>query len=36
MLKIRDKKQFRKDYKKLKCSGKIISELALLIDTLAG
>jgi len=35
MLNIRDKKQFRKDYRKLKSSGKDLSKLAVVIDTLA-
>ena len=35
MLNIRDKKQFRKDYRKLKSSGKDLSKLAAVIDTLA-
>jgi len=35
MLNIRDKKQFRKDYRKLKSSGKDLTKLALVIDTLA-
>ena len=35
MLNIRDKKQFRKDYRKLKSSGKDITKLAAVIDTLA-
>ena len=35
MLEIRDKRQFRKDYKKLKSSGKDLSKLAVVIDTLA-
>ncbi len=35
MLKIRDKRSFRKDYKKLKSSGKDLSKLALAINTLA-
>ena len=35
MLNIRDKKQFRKDYRKLKSSGKDLTKLAVVIDTLA-
>ena len=35
MLSIRDKKQFRKDYRKLKSAGKDISKLATVIDLLA-
>ena len=35
MLNIRDKKQFRKDYRKLKSSGKDFTKLATVIDTLA-
>jgi len=35
MLEIHDKRQFRKDYKKLKSSGKDLSKLAVVIDTLA-
>lgn len=35
MLNIHDKRQFRKDYKKLKSSGKDLSKLAVVIDTLA-
>jgi len=35
MLNIRDKKQFRKDYRKLKSSGKDLSRLAVVIDTLS-
>jgi mRNA interferase YafQ len=35
MLNIRDKRSFRKDYKKLKSSGKDLSKLALAINTLA-
>ena len=35
MLNIRDKRSFRKDYKKLKSSGKDLSKLALVINTLA-
>ena len=35
MLNIRDKKQFRKDYRKLKSSGKDLNKLATVIDTLA-
>ena len=35
MLNIRDKKQFRKDYRKLKSSGKDLTKLAAVIDTLA-
>ena len=34
MLKIHDKRQFRKDYKKLRSSGKDLSNLAVVIDTL--
>ena len=35
MLIIRDKRSFRKDYRKLKSSGKNLSKLATVIDTLA-
>lgn len=35
MLNIRDKRSFRKDYRKLRSSGKDISKLAVVIDTLA-
>lgn len=35
MLSIRDKRQFRKDYKKLNSSGKSLSKLATVIDALA-
>jgi len=35
MLSIRDKRQFRKDYKKLRSSGKSLSRLAEVIDALA-
>jgi len=35
MLNIRDKRSFRRDYKKLKSSGKDLSKLAVVIDTLA-
>ncbi|MDQ8196354.1 type II toxin-antitoxin system YafQ family toxin [Coraliomargarita algicola] len=35
MLEIKDKRSFRKDYKKLKSSGKDLSKLAILIDILA-
>lgn len=35
MLNIQDKRSFRKDYKKLKSSGKDLSKLAVVIDTLA-
>lgn len=35
MLTIKDKRSFRKDYKKLKSSGKDLSKLALVVDTLA-
>ncbi|MEM7792439.1 MAG: type II toxin-antitoxin system YafQ family toxin [Verrucomicrobiota bacterium] len=34
MLNIRDKKQFRRDYRKLKSSAKDLSKLAAVIDTL--
>jgi len=35
MLSIRDKRSFRKDYRKLRSSGKDLSKLAFVIDTLA-
>jgi len=35
MLNIRDKRSFRKDYRKLRSSGKDLSKLAIVIDTLA-
>jgi len=35
MLNIRDKRSFRKDYRKLRSSGKDLSKLAFVIDTLA-
>jgi mRNA interferase YafQ len=35
MLNIQDKRSFRKDYKKLRSSGKDLSKLAVVIDTLA-
>jgi len=35
MLNIRDKRSFRKDYRKLRSSGKDLSKLAAVIDTLA-
>lgn len=35
MLNIRDKRSFRKDYRKLPSSGKDLSKLAFVIDTLA-
>ena len=35
MLNIRDKRSFRKDYRKLRSSGKDLSKLAVAIDTLA-
>ena len=35
MLNIQDKRSFRKDYKKLKSSGKDLSKLAVVIDALA-
>jgi len=35
MLEIHDKRQFRKDYKKLKSSGKDLAKLAAVIDALA-
>jgi len=35
MLNIRDKRSFRKDYRKLRSSGKDLSKLAVVIDTLA-
>ncbi len=35
MLRIHDKRRFRKDYKKLKSSKKNLSKLAVVIDTLA-
>lgn len=35
MLNIHDKSQFRKDYRKLRSSGKNLDELAIVIDTLA-
>ena len=35
MLKIRDKSQFRKDYRKLRSSGKDLAKLAAVIDMLA-
>lgn len=35
MLNIRDKRSFRRDYRKLRSSGKDLSKLAVVIDTLA-
>ena len=35
MLNIRDKRSFRKDYRKLRSSGKDLSKLAVVIDALA-
>lgn len=35
MLEIHDKRQFRRDYRKLRSSGKDLSKLAVVIDTLA-
>ena len=35
MLNIRDKRSFRKDYRKLRSSGKDLSKLAIVIDALA-
>ena len=35
MLSIRDKRSFRRDYRKLRSSGKNLSKLAVVIDTLA-
>lgn len=35
MLNIRDKRSFRKDYRRLKSSGKDLSKLAVVINTLA-
>jgi len=35
MLNIKDKRSFRQDYKKLRSSGKDLSKLAVVIDTLA-
>lgn len=35
MLNIQDKRSFRKDYRKLRSSGKDLSKLAVVIDTLA-